>query len=225
MSANAATPREHLAHQLAEAVAEALRTDLTRQARALLVVSGGSTPVPFFAALAHQELAWDRVDITLADERWVAEDATDSNARLVREHLLVGKAQQARFIPLTTGHSTPEEGVEEVAGRLEQLTWPASVVILGMGGDGHTASLFPDSRELSLALATDATVVAVRTPSQPQARITLSAERLHHALRHVLHISGDDKRTVLGRAMSGDDVRELPIRAFLSCPLAIYWAP
>ncbi|ALM53543.1 6-phosphogluconolactonase [Halomonas huangheensis] len=225
MSEYAATPREHLARQLAEAVAEALRADLASQARALLVVSGGSTPIAFFAALASQELAWDRVDITLADERWVSEEADDSNARLVREHLLVGKAQQARFVPLTTDHATPEQGVERVTERLLQLTWPASVVILGMGGDGHTASLFPDSRELDLALATDAPVVAVRTPSQPQARITLSAERLHHALRHVLHITGDDKRTVLGRAMSGDDVRELPIRAFLSCPLAIYWAP
>ncbi|MEE3215364.1 MAG: 6-phosphogluconolactonase, partial [Pseudomonadota bacterium] len=93
------------------------------------------------------------------------------------------------------------------------------------GGDGHTASLFPDSRELDLALSTDALTVAVRTPSQPQARITLSAERLHHARRHVLHLTGDDKRSVLASAMAGDDVRELPIRAFLSCPLAVYWAP
>lgn len=225
MSAHAATPREQLACQLAEAVAEALRADLAHQARALLVVSGGSTPLPLFTALAHQALDWDRVDITLADERWVAEDASDSNARLVREHLLTGKARQARFISLISAHPTPEQGVEEIAGRLEPLSWPASVVILGMGGDGHTASLFPDSRELSLALATDSPVVAVRTPSQPQPRITLSAGRLHHARRHVLHITGDDKRAVLGRAMSGDDVRELPIRAFLSCPLAIYWAP
>lgn len=217
--------REHLASQLAEAVAEALREDLGRQERALLVVSGGSTPKPFFTALSRAELPWARVDVTLADERWVAEDAADSNARLVRETLLRGPAEAANFVPLTSDAATPEQGVAEVAERVMALSWPASVVILGMGGDGHTASLFPDSQELGLALSTAEPLVAVRTPSQPQPRITLSADRLHQARRHFLHLSGEDKRSVLGRALAGDDVRELPIRAFLACPLAIYWAP
>ncbi|PWV74186.1 6-phosphogluconolactonase [Halomonas sp. A11-A] len=217
--------RERLATQLAEAVAEALRQDLASQERALLVVSGGSTPVPFFQALAACELPWSRVEVTLADERWVAEDAADSNARLVGEHLLKGPAAAASFVPLTTDDATPEQGAAAVAERVAGLAWPASAVILGMGGDGHTASLFPDSRELALALTTEAAAVAVRTPSQSQPRITLSAERLHQARRHFLHITGGDKRDMLVRALAGDDVRELPIRAFLSCPLAIYWAP
>ncbi|WP_192034903.1 6-phosphogluconolactonase [Halomonas sp. YLGW01] len=217
--------REHLAHQLAEAVAEALRADLAHQERALLVVSGGSTPVPFFKALAAKPLPWSRIDVTLADERWVAENADDSNARLVREHLLTGEAAAATFVPLTTDDETPEQGAAAVGERLAALTWPASMVILGMGGDGHTASLFPDSQELPLALSTEDTVVAVRTPSQPQARITLSADRLHQAKRHVLHLTGEDKRSRLAAALGGDDVRELPVRAFLACPLAIYWAP
>lgn len=219
------SPRDQLAAQLAESVAEALRHDLAEQERALLVVSGGSTPVPFFHALSAVELPWARIDVTLADERWVAETASDSNARLVREHLLQGPAAAATFVPLTSEAETPEQGAAEVAGRLRPLTWPASVVILGMGGDGHTASLFPDSQELSLALATAEPVVAVRTPSQPQPRITLSADRLHQARRHVLHLTGEEKRSVLARALTGDDSRELPIRAFLACPLAIYWAP
>ncbi len=219
------SPREQLSRQLAEAVAEALRVDLARQDNVLLVVSGGSTPVPFFAALAACELPWERVQVTLADERWVTEDDADSNARLVRTHLLQGPAAVATFVPLTTADTTPEQGVDTVAERVTGLAWPASVVILGMGSDGHTASLFPDSRELDLALATDAAAVAVRTPSQPQPRITLSADRLHQARRHLLHVTGGDKRAVLARALSGDDVRELPIRAFLACPLATYWAP
>ncbi|MGM0826197.1 MAG: 6-phosphogluconolactonase [Pseudomonadota bacterium] len=217
--------RQQLAEQLAEAVYQALNEDLSHQARALLVVSGGSTPVPFFEALAAKSLPWERVDITLADERWVAEDSQDSNAKLVREHLLQGEAASANFVPLTSSAGTPEEGVAEVSERTQALSWPASVVILGMGGDGHTASLFPDSQELGLALSTDEPLVAVRTPSQPQPRITFSADRLHQARRHVLHITGDDKRAVLANALNGDDVRLLPIRAFLSCPLAIYWAP
>ncbi|TFH86213.1 6-phosphogluconolactonase [Billgrantia azerbaijanica] len=225
MRASDVTPRERLAQQLAEAAAEALRSDLAERERALLVVSGGSTPVPFFQALAAVDLPWARVDVTLADERWVPEDAADSNARLVREHLLTGPAAAANFVPLTTDAAEPEQGVAEVARRLEALPWPASLVVLGMGGDGHTASLFPDSRELELALSTAEAAVAVRTPSQPQPRLTLSADRLHQARRHVLHITGGDKRSVLARALAGDDIRELPIRAFLSCPLAVYWAP
>ncbi|MFY0991150.1 6-phosphogluconolactonase [Halomonas sp. C05BenzN] len=217
--------RERLATQLAEAVASALRHDLATRERVLLVVSGGSTPVPFFRALAACELPWPRIDVTLADERWVPETSDDSNARLVREHLLQGPAAEARFVPLTTSDPTPEQGVAAVAERVNGLAWPASVVILGMGGDGHTASLFPDSRELDLALSTVEPLVAVRTPSQPQPRITFSADRLHQARRHVLHITGEDKRAVLARALSGDDTRELPIRAFLACPLAVYWAP
>lgn len=217
--------RQQLAEQLAEAVFQALHDDLNHQERVLLVVSGGSTPVPFFKALAAKPLPWERIDVTLADERWVDEQSSDSNAKLVREHLLQGDAEAATFIPLTCGTATPEEGVDEVAKQVESLAWPASVVILGMGGDGHTASLFPDSPELTLALATEELLVAVRTPSQPQPRITFSADRLHQARRHILHITGDDKRAVLAKALSGDDVRQLPIRAFLTCPLAIYWAP
>lgn len=219
------TPREQLAAQLCEAVASALAADLENNQRALLVVSGGSTPVPFFKRLASIELPWSRIDVTLADERWVAEDADDSNARLVREHLLQGPAAAASFCPLTSDDLTPELGVESVASRVADLPWPASVVVLGMGGDGHTASLFPDSGELGLALTTDEPLVAVRAPSVAQPRITLSADRLHQARRHILHIVGDDKRSVLARAMAGDDARELPIRAFLACPLAVYWAP
>lgn len=217
--------RQQLAEQLAEAVFQALQEDLSHQDRALLVVSGGSTPVPFFKALAAKSLPWERLDITLADERWVGEESPDSNARLLREHLLQGAASAANFIPLTCDASTPEEGVETIARQVASLAWPASVVILGMGGDGHTASLFPDSRELDLALATDELLVAVRTPSQPQPRITFSADRLHQARRHFLHITGDDKRVVLAKALNGDDVRQLPVRVFLTCPLAIYWAP
>ena len=217
--------RQALAEQLAEAVYQALADDLVNQSRALLVVSGGSTPVPFFKALAQKPLEWARVDITLADERWVDEQSSDSNAKLVRENLLQGPVAAANFVPLTSDAGTPEEGVAAVAEATAGLAWPASVVILGMGGDGHTASLFPDSQELGLALSTDEPLVAVRTPSQPQPRITFSADRLHQAKRHILHITGDDKRAVLANAMDGDDVRTLPIRAFLSCPLAIYWAP
>lgn len=217
--------REQIGAQLAVAAAHALNEDLASQPRALLVVSGGSTPLPFFRRLAEQSVAWSRVDVTLADERWVPEEHADSNARLVRETLLTGPAAAATFHSLTTSDPTPEQGAATVAARLATLPWPASLVVLGMGNDGHTASLFPDSGELSLALSTDDSVVAVRAASVSQPRISLSAARLHDARRHALHLVGDAKKAVLAQALSGDDVRELPIRAFLTCPLTLYWAP
>ncbi|RKR04328.1 6-phosphogluconolactonase [Kushneria sinocarnis] len=217
--------RSRLAQALAEAVAEALREDLAQQSRALLVVSGGSTPVPFFAALASRELDWSRVDVTLADERWVAPDHQDSNERLVRENLLVGPAAAARFHALTTTADSPEAGVADISERIAALSWPASVVIFGMGGDGHTASLFPDSPQLEEGLTTEAVALAAHSPSVSQGRISLSRHRLIQARRHFLHIAGDDKRAMFARAFGGDDARELPIRAFLGEAIALYWAP
>ncbi|OHV10560.1 6-phosphogluconolactonase [Kushneria phosphatilytica] len=217
--------RTRLAQALAEAVAEALREDLAQQSRALLVVSGGSTPVPFFEALAGRELDWSRVDITLADERWVASDHKDSNEQLVRKHLLTGPAAAASYHTLTTADDAPEAGVHEVSERIAALSWPASAVILGMGGDGHTASLFPDSPQLEEGLTTEAVALAVHAPSVSQGRISLSRHRLIQARRHFLHIAGDDKRAMFARAFGGEDARELPIRAFLGEAIALYWAP
>lgn len=217
--------REQIAAQLAESAAHALAADLETQARALLVVSGGTASLPFFRHLAGQPIDWSRIDITLADDRWVADDHVDSHARLVRETLLVGPAAAATFHPLTCDAATPEQGTASVGERLAGLPWPASLVVLGMGHDGHTAALFPDSGELGLALCTDEPVIAVRSPSAAQPRITLSASRLHAARRHALHVVGDAKKAVLAQALNGDDIRELPIRAFLTCPLTLYWAP
>lgn len=221
-------PRVQTAHSLAEYLAAALRADLDvdPSARALLVVSGGSTPKPLFAALRDKPLDWSRVDITLADERWVSEDADDSNSRFVREHLLSGAASAATFHPLTNAEAEPEDGCAEVSARIAALPWPASALILGMGGDGHTASLFPDGDRLQEALTSADCCVPMRAPSVPQARITLSLERLRQTRRTVLHLTGTDKQAVLSRALSNvEAVSELPIRAFLSAPLALYWAP
>lgn len=220
-----AQSREQLASSLAESVAEALRTDLAEQERALLIVSGGSTPLPFFEALSRQSLEWERVDVTLADERWVDESADDSNTRLVKQHLVQNNAAKATFIPLTTGDKTPEEGVPALEESVSRLNWPASVVILGMGGDGHTASLFPDSPQLEEGLTTTKPLLAVHAPSVPQARISFSRHQLAQAKRHYIHLTGDEKRAVFSQAFAGDDVHEAPIRAFMKQPLALYWAP
>ncbi len=135
---------------------------------------------------------WARIDVLLADERWVSEDDNDSNTRLVRESLLQGPASEARYLSLKQPGDTPADGLAAAETALEELHLPLDVLILGMGNDGHTASLFPDAPELDQALDTDSTaIVAPMTPpSQPQKRITLTLRALSRAGFTALHLKG-----------------------------------
>lgn len=209
-----------LASDLADFVAQRLREGLHQRGKALLIVSGGSTPVPFFEALSAKALDWPNVVVTLADERWVPEDHADSNARLLKAHLFRGDALQARFVPLFNGAATPESGAAEVEKALAGLPWPADVTVLGMGGDGHTASLFPHGAELQAALHGPPTqrclaVAAPALPNVPLARITMSKAALLDARQVVAHITGHSKLVLLKQAMADGPVEALPIRLAL----------
>ena len=217
-----------LAQDLARDVAALLADRLARAERASLVVSGGSTPVPFFQALSLAELDWSRVDVTLADERWVPEGDPASNTTLVRRHLLRNRAASARYLPLKQPGETPEQGLAAVREVLSELTRPIEVLVLGMGNDGHTASLFPDAPELleALAAGTPAPVSAMTPASQPQRRVTLTYPILGEARHTLLHLKGHDKLETLARALAHPgEVAEMPIRAFLKPGLAVYWSP
>lgn len=212
---------------LADAVAKHLSERLLIAPRASLVVSGGSTPLPFFEALREKPLDWARIDVLLADERWVPEDDNDSNTRLVKENLLQGPASEARYLSLKQPGDTPADGLAAVEAALGDLHLPLDVLILGMGNDGHTASLFPDAPELELALDADsAEIVAPMTPpSQPQKRITLTLRSLSQAGFTALHLKGDDKLETLQAACRDTvKVREMPIRAFLKPGLHVFWS-
>lgn len=212
---------------LADAVAKHLAERLLIAPRASLVVSGGSTPLPFFQALREKPLEWARIDVLLADERWVSEDDAASNTRLVKENLLQGPATEANYLSLKQSGDTPADGLGAVEAALADLHLPLDVLILGMGNDGHTASLFPDAPELDEALDPDsAAIVAPMTPpSQPQKRITLTLRALSRAGFTALHLKGDDKLETLKSACSDvSDVKAMPIRAFLKPGLQIFWS-
>jgi 6-phosphogluconolactonase len=209
-----------LAQDLARFVVGCLRGGLARRGQALLVVSGGSTPVPFFEALAEADLDWPRVAITLADERWVPPVHADSNERLVRTHLLRGPAAQAHFVSLLTQDASAALGLPTVESRVEGLPWPADVVILGMGGDAHTASLFPHAPELAQALdeSRPECCVAVGVPSPPNVqceRISLTQRALLDTHQLVVHVTGSAKRMVLEQALKEGAVQSMPIRLAL----------
>lgn len=221
------TPEE-VATELADSVARFLEQRLEDAPRASLVVSGGSTPLPFFRTLSEKALDWARVDVLLADERWVPEGDPASNTTLVRENLLRNHAAAARFLSLKQSGETPKEGLEAVKRELGHLALPLDVLILGMGNDGHTASLFPDAPELAGAMdASSRELVAAMTPpSQAQQRITLTFSVLGGARFTALHLKGADKVETLKQALSDlRDVMAMPIRGFIKPGLNIFWSP
>ena len=215
-----------LAEGLALKVAEQLRAALDARGAATLVVSGGRSPVAFFQSLAKQPLDWSKVVVSLADERWVPVEHADSNAGLLKRYLLQGAAAKAQLLSLYSASANLEAAAEQADRLLAELP-PIDVLILGMGDDGHTASLFPGSPNLAEALDVNGTrrCWPMLAPTVPHQRLTMSRALLASAKHKVLSISGQSKLTTLNAAVAGDDVAEMPIRAFLQPTLEIYWCP
>jgi 6-phosphogluconolactonase len=206
-----------LANQLAGDLENALLT----HDRVSFAVPGGTTPGPVFDTLSAVDLGWDRIDVMLTDERWVPETSDRSNTRLLRERLLVDKAASATLIPLYADAPTPEDKLPSLAAALDPLL-PISVMLLGMGADMHTASIFPEADQLDTALNGSDNLVAMRAPGAPEPRITLSARVLKGAMcRHIV-IIGDEKRAALNRARHLKP-HEAPVAAVLSGS-TVHWA-
>jgi 6-phosphogluconolactonase len=209
-------------------VSNLLSSAIATVGEASLVVSGGRTPVGFFHLLSQCELDWSKVTIALADERWVNADHAASNEKLVRENLLINEAHKAHYLALKTDAENALEGEAECQQRLNTIG-RFTVVILGMGDDGHTASLFPGSEtfERGLDMHSGADCIAVTPLDAPHQRMSMTLPRLLNTESLVIHISGASKQQVLTQANAGDDVMELPIRAILQqqqTPVSIYWA-
>lgn len=201
---------------LALRVAAHLETDISLHGRATAVVSGGRTPIGFFQQLAKQDIAWDRVSITLADERWVDASHSDSNERLVRENLLIHRATDASFISLKNKAMSAQEGQKELATRLKQVG-KFSAVVLGMGNDGHTASLFPGMTNLvsGLDMESGLDCLATSPDTAPHERITLTLPRLLRSTIIFLHLTGTSKLQMLEEVLEGRDIYEFPVRSVL----------
>jgi len=213
--------RAALMQGLAQTIAGELRGAL-RHGPATLSVPGGTTPGPVFDALAQMDLDWARVSVLLNDERWVGEDSDRSNTRLLRQRLLVGQAAAAQLVPMYLPVATPEDGLAALAQAvLPHL--PISVLLLGMGNDMHTASLFPGADRLAEALADDAPLVmALRAEAAGEPRITLTAPVLKAAKRIHILITGAEKRAALERALQLPAI-EAPIRVVLD-QATVHWS-
>ena len=201
-----------LANQIKNSLCEAI----TLRGRAYLVVSGGKTPIELFKLLAQKDLPWDKVTITLADERCVGANDPDRNERLVKDFLLQYKAHQAQFISLYNEHVQIEESLKLVELQIDSLP-TFDVVILGMGEDGHTASLFPCSDELESGLDDEAqSLLLVHPRTAPYQRVTLSKRRLLNSRMIFVHLIGKKKRIVFSQALVNDNPKVMPISAFIN---------
>lgn len=198
--------------ELAQDIAQRLDAAIAARGFAVLSVSGGKSPIALFEALRRQPIDWAKVRVTLVDERCVPCTHPDSNALLVRTHLLQDQASAAQFVPMV-GEATEPLATPAVLAQTASLALQAvgrtDVLVLGMGADGHTASLFPDALNLAEALDLNnpqpciAIELANPPANAPYQRLTQPLAQLLRARHIVLPLGGADKLATLGLAWQG----------------------
>lgn len=209
------TSKEHLRKSMTRRIEKIVSEAVKKRGQALMALSGGNTPKGLFEYLSKSDLPWDKVVITLVDERWVETDHAQSNEYLIRHSLMQDKASRAQFIGLKNEEDSALKGVEICQQRLQVFKDDFDLVILGMGEDGHTASFFPEAKELESALSSDASCVSITPPSAEYNRMTLTLSRLLRSKNIFLHIEGSPKFKVLHEAFEEGSVEQMPIRAFI----------
>ena len=215
--------------QLAQQIAQQLQAAITERGSASLAVSGGRTPAGMFKVLRSSAIDWSKVIITLVDERWVSNDHADSNERLTRENLLQDCAAAATFISMVNDAATPHAGLEGIEAQFSTIKAPIDIIILGMGDDGHTASLFRNAIELEAVCASTAWVAAVTPPAAPHQRITLTLPTIAQCRNLLVHITGEGKKALLNNAMAEQKpvTEQYPIRRVIDQAASqpqVYWA-
>lgn len=220
--------REEASLAAADAIAKLVGARLDAQSGASLVVSGGTTPARCFEALAAMSLDWHRTHIVLSDERWVPPDDEASNERLVRDALLRNSALPAKLLPVFSMTESIEARCDEIDQLIRVRPFPFACVLLGMGGDGHFASLFPDADNLDEGLDVDGErlCIPVSTAASPHPRVSLTLAALARSDAIVLLMFGDDKREVYEQAKQKGS--KLPVAHLLKqkkAPVHVYWAP
>lgn len=214
------------ANLLAKSLKDSLRDDSRTQTA--LIVSGGSTPGPCFEHLSTEPMDWSRVTVVPSDERWVPASHPDSNEKLVRSRLLRGQAKLGAFLPFYRDGLEAEQAPNVIEQDLDELGRPFGVCLLGMGQDGHFASLFPDFTGLDKALDPEGErqCIVVKTVGSPHLRISLTLSALLDSRQIILLIFGNEKRAVFEAARQGGS--EYPIESLLRhsrTPITVVWAP
>jgi 6-phosphogluconolactonase len=221
-----------MAADLADHVAKRLSQGIAMTGHASLVCSGGTTPAPLYRELSGRDLAWDKIWVTGSDERWLPPEDPDTLDHLLHATLFTGPAAQARFVPLKTETRSPAEAEGHVHAHLRDMPRPFDVTLLGMGADGHTASLFPHAPGLAKAMDLDDPALArgIEAPASvvSPVRMTLTLRAILDSRLIVLMFRGRDKLEVFEQAKSADDPMAVPVSAVLrqdKVPVEAWWAP
>jgi 6-phosphogluconolactonase len=222
------TDKAQLNEGFGRKIVEILELAISDHGKASIAVSGGSTPKPLFAFLSTQSLAWDKVNITLVDDRWLDDSHKDSNEKLVKENLLVNKASAANFVSLKTSDDNAIDAETTISERIDAVADGFDVLILGMGEDGHTASLFPCSEQIKegLNLERAFSAIATQPTTAPYQRMSMSLAKIIKAKNVFLHLTGDTKKQVLNQAIANHTSLEKPIKAVCeNTTVNLMWAP
>lgn len=208
---------EDLSQRAANYVADVLSKAIATRGTATLLVSGGSSPLPLYKRLSQMDLSWSCVAIGLVDERWVEETSAGSNTHAIRNNLLINKAKTAQFREMTTEHTHPSEALDALEDRFSDWSMPFDLCLLGMGSDSHTASWFPKSEGLHIAMSkeNDRKFAAIDAAGCPGAgsfphRITLTRSAVLSARHLMLFIPGSEKAKVF-HANADKDILEAPV--------------
>jgi 6-phosphogluconolactonase len=216
-SVHAFTKQDELIEVLSQSILAQLQEAIETKGKASLLVSGGSTPKPLFAKLKNAPLEWEKVNIGLCDERWVPASHADSNEQFVKEFLMQGKAGKASFVGMYK-EGVDAHKVEELCSQEMRELLPFDVLILGMGADAHTASLFPENEKLEEAfdLKRESLCISIEPTTAPHMRMSLTLSAILGAEHLYLHFEGQDKLSVYEKAISGEDRHTMPIRSVLN---------
>ena len=218
---------ESLDIDLSQRIGQLLTQSITENGCASIAVSGGRSPIGLFEELSKLNLDWSKVELALVDERWVDAKNEDSNELLVRRHLIKNKATQIKFFPIKNTANSAKEGQLLYEQALQKVKLPFDVIVLGMGDDGHTASLFPCCKELSQAMDPDnqQKCIVTKPKNAPYERISLTFSTISKAKNLFLHLRGSSKLRTFELAMTLKDSNKMPIYAFTEQSLEIYWCP
>ncbi len=223
--------RSEMVEGLANATEKALESAVAERGEASWAVSGGSTPAPLFTEMATRDLQWGKMQVALVDERWVNIDHPRSNEAFMLKALNTGTSKAARFLGMKTEHDNAQDAVAEVNEQYNMIAQPFDSILLGMGPDGHTASLFEGAKGIESAfypecrnICTALTAIKSDVTGEEVERMSLTAAAIAKARHVVLMITGQEKLKVLEEALEPRST--LPIgRLARRKPFEVYWAP
>jgi 6-phosphogluconolactonase len=219
--------REKLEERLAARISGLLEAEIEANGVASMLVSGGGTPKGLFRRLSEISIEWDKVQISLVDERFLPDGDENQNGTMVKELLLQNAAAASSFIPFVYSDAL-DKNLKILRTAVDVLTQPFTIVVLGVGGDGHTASIFPDSEELKEALnpKNPDSIMITRSKSLPHARFTFTAQALLNSKQFIVHCYGEQKKEILKAASKQTSALPFPIAFFINqetVPVETYW--